>query len=65
MILNNIDINVKLVAAGIEVCKMKSAGSSHESLVAFLSFCGVDVGNIGHGRCIHTFRVYSKIVSFH
>ena len=46
----NVDVNVNLVAAGIEVCKIKSAGLSYESLVAFLSFCQADVGNIGHGR---------------
>jgi hypothetical protein len=54
----SIDINVKLVAVGIEVCKMKSAGLSYKSLVSFLSFCGVDIGNIGHGRCVHTFKEY-------
>ncbi|XP_046847235.1 uncharacterized protein LOC124440832 [Xenia sp. Carnegie-2017] len=46
----NIDTNVKLVSAGIEICKIKTAALSYESLVAFLSFCGVDVGTIGHGR---------------
>ena len=48
----NVDVNVKLVAAGIEVCKLKSAGLSYESIVSFLSFCGVDIGNIGHGRYV-------------
>eukprot|EP00794_Sanderia_malayensis_P021154 gene21154-23234_t len=46
----NIRVNVHLVAAGIEICKIKSAGMSYESLIAFLSFCQADVGNIGHGR---------------
>ena len=46
----NIDTNIKLVSAGIELCKIKTAALSYESLVAFLSFCGVDVGTIGHGR---------------
>lgn len=46
----NVDVNVNLVAAGIEICKIKAAGLSYESLVAFLSFCQADVGNIGHGR---------------
>ncbi|XP_046862665.1 uncharacterized protein LOC124456224 [Xenia sp. Carnegie-2017] len=49
----NIDTNVKLVSAGIEICKIKTAPLSYESLVAFLSFCGVDVGTIGHGRLPH------------
>ncbi|XP_046864727.1 uncharacterized protein LOC124459283 isoform X1 [Xenia sp. Carnegie-2017] len=48
----NIDTNVKLVYAGIEICKIKTAALLYESLVAFLSFCGVDVGTIGHGRYV-------------
>ena len=46
----NMDMNTTLVAAAIQVCKMKAAGSSYERLVGFLSLCGSDVGNIGHGR---------------
>eukprot|EP00794_Sanderia_malayensis_P003887 gene3887-4431_t len=46
----NIRVNVHLVAAGIEICKIKSAGMSYEWLIAFLSFCQADAGNIGHGR---------------
>ena len=42
--------NIAVVSAGIEACKVKTIARSFESLVAFLSFCGVDVGNIGHGR---------------
>ena len=42
--------NIAVVSAGIEACKVKTAARSFESLIAFLSFCGVDVGNIGHGR---------------
>ena len=48
----NVDVNAKLVAVGIEVCKLKSAGLSYKSIVSFLSFCGVDIGNIGHGRFV-------------
>ncbi|CAB4023381.1 Hypothetical predicted protein [Paramuricea clavata] len=32
------------------VCKMKAAGVAYETMVGFLSSCGADVGNIGHGR---------------
>ena len=46
----NTAVNVKLVSAGIEVCKMKAAASHYESVVSLLSFCNADVGNIGHGR---------------
>ena len=46
----NVDVNVNLIAAGKELCKIKSAGLPYESLVAFLSFCQAGVGNIGHGR---------------
>ena len=42
-------INVNVVSAGIEICKMKAAASQFEAMVA-LSFCQADVGNIGHGR---------------
>ena len=35
------DINTDLV---------KSAGMAYETMVGFLSSCGADVGNIGHGR---------------
>ncbi|CAB4027232.1 Hypothetical predicted protein, partial [Paramuricea clavata] len=44
------DINTNLVSAAIQVCKMKSAGMAYETMVGFLSSCGADVGNIGHGR---------------
>ena len=43
-------VNVNVVSAGIEVCKMKAAASQFEAIIAFLSFCQADVGNIGHGR---------------
>ncbi len=43
-------VNVNIVSAGIEVCKMKAAASQFEAMVAFLSFCQADVGNIRHGR---------------
>eukprot|EP00794_Sanderia_malayensis_P018527 gene18527-20387_t len=42
------------LCAGIEVCKMKSAASHFESLVGFFSFCGADVGHLGHGRNLAT-----------
>ena len=44
------DVNTNLVSAAIQVCKMKSAGLSYEHLVGFLSACGADIGDIGHGR---------------
>ena len=44
------DVNINLISSAIQVCKMKDAGMSFESIVGFLSSCGVDVGNIGHGR---------------
>jgi len=47
---SNIQANTNVVTAGIEVCKMKSAACSFESMLGFMSFCRVDVGNIGHGR---------------
>lgn len=43
-------VNVNVVSAGIEVCKMKAAASQFESMIALMSFCQADVGNIGHGR---------------
>ena len=44
------NMNINTTLAAIQVCKMKAAGSSYERLVGFLSLCGGDVGNIGHGR---------------
>ena len=44
------EINTTLVSAAIHVCKMKAAGLAYERQVGFLSFAGVDVGNLGHGR---------------
>ena len=44
------DVNTNLISSAIQVCKMKAAGMSFESMVGFLSSCGADVGNIGHGR---------------
>jgi hypothetical protein len=46
----NMAVNTNLVSAGIQVCKMKAAGVAYETMVGFLSSCGADVGNIGHGR---------------
>lgn len=46
----NVDVNTNLVAAGVHVCKMKAAAMNYESMVGFLSSCGADVGNLGHGR---------------
>ena len=46
----NMDVNTNLFSAGIQVCKMKAAGMAYETMVSFLSSCGADVGNIGHGR---------------
>ena len=45
-----LNVNTNLVSAGIQVCKMKSAALAYETMVGFLSSCGADVGNIGHGR---------------
>ena len=56
-----IDANETLVAAGIQVCKMKSAATHYESLLSLLALCGVDVGQIGHGRYSSPF---SLIISF-
>ena len=44
------DVNTNLISSAIQVCKVKAAGMSFESMVGFLSSCGVDEGNIGHGR---------------
>ena len=44
------DVNTNLISSAIQVCKMKAAGMSFEFMIGFLSSCGVDVGNIGHGR---------------
>lgn len=46
----NKNVNTNLVSAAIQVCTMKSAGMSYENLIGFLSACGADIGNIGHGR---------------
>ena len=46
----NMAINTNLVSAAIQICKMKAAGLGYETIVGFLSYCGADVGNIGHGR---------------
>ena len=43
-------VNVSVVSAGIQICKMKAVASQFEAMVAFLSFCQADVGNIAHGR---------------
>lgn len=43
-------VHINLVSAGIEVCKMKAAALQFESMIALLSFCQADVGDIGHGR---------------
>jgi hypothetical protein len=45
-----VNSNMTVVSAGIEVCKMKAAGSTFENMIGLLSFCGANVGNIGHGR---------------
>jgi hypothetical protein len=29
---------------------MKAAALAYETMVGLLSYCGADVGNIGHGR---------------
>ena len=56
----NIFVNTNLVASGIEVCKIKSAGMSYEHLIAFLSFCEEDVGNVGLGRFFYLKSQESK-----
>lgn len=43
-------INTTLVSAAIHTCKIKAAGMAYERMVGFLSYAGVDVGNLGHGR---------------
>jgi len=44
-----LDVNAN-VASAIEVCKIKSAALSFEHVLGLVSFCGGEVGNIGHGR---------------
>ena len=44
--------NANVVAAALETCKMKSAALSFESLLGLVSFCGSDIGNIGHSRWV-------------
>ena len=46
----NLKVNTNLVSAAIQVCKMKAAALNYENMIGFLSFCGSDVGAIGHGR---------------
>ena len=46
----NIKVNTNLVSAAIQVCKMKAAALNYENIIGFLSFCGSDVGSLGHGR---------------
>lgn len=46
----NDKVNTNLVSVAIQVCKMKAAALSYETMIGFLSFCGSDVGSIGHGR---------------
>ena len=46
----HIRLNTAVVSAGIEVCKMKAAAYSFESLISLLSFCGTDGGDIGHSK---------------
>ena len=45
-----IQANTIVVSAAIEVAKMKTAALSFEHFLGFLTFSGVDVGNIGHSR---------------
>ena len=45
-----VKINTNVVSAAIHTCKSKSSALSFESQIALLSFCGVKVGNICHGR---------------
>lgn len=47
------DTNMNVVSAGLQVIKMKAAGLQFESMVALLTFCGSNVGNIGHGRYLN------------
>ncbi len=55
-----INTNANVVAAALETCKMKSAALSFESLLALVSFCGSEIGNIGHGRWVRNFYyIYS------
>lgn len=44
--------NMNVVSAGLQVIKMKAAALQFESMIALLSLCGSEVGNIGHGRYI-------------
>ena len=46
----NMAVNINVVSAGIQVCKITAAGIAYEIMVVFFLSCGVDVGNIGHGQ---------------
>ena len=46
------EANNNIIAAAISTCKMKAAASSYESMVGSMSFCGANVGSIGHGRFV-------------
>mgnify|MGYP002803991543 CR=1 FL=1 len=48
----SMNTNANVVGAGLETCKMKSAALSFESLLVLVTFCGSDIGNIGHGRWV-------------
>ena len=48
--MSTLSATTKVVGCALQVCKIKAAATHFETLVGFLSFCGVDVGNIGHGR---------------
>ena len=48
----HMNTNAKVAAAALETCKMKSAALSFKSLLGLVSFCGSDIGNIGHSRWV-------------
>ena len=44
-----LDIITNDVASALEVCKIKSAALLFEPVLGLVSFCGGEIGNIGHG----------------
>ncbi|MEO0684576.1 MAG: hypothetical protein AAFY76_05890 [Cyanobacteria bacterium J06649_11] len=45
-----LDACANIVAAALEACKTKAAALSFEHLLGLISFCGGEIGSIGHGR---------------
>ncbi len=52
------ETNNNIIAAAISTCKMKASALSYESMLGLMSFCGANVGDIGHGRFVNWFPCY-------